>query len=394
MKFLLVSSYPNENSIHGMETVGGASYSKNMILALKDLDETNRIVVLADILDVDRVYEEDGVFVRRIWERGNIEHLGRLFKEILHEDADINIISFEMNMFGGPIQTGVFIFFLLLLKIMGKNIHLILHQVVSDFSPLEKNKVKLSVLNWLKDVFYVFLLFISTKTIVFEDKFKESLGNSQKITVIPHGVEAWKKVPKHVARKRLRLNEHAFYVLYFGYTSPYKGLEELIKMWKGTKNRKLIIAGGGNPNHMENKNYVKFLNKINRQAKKKNIITTGFVPEKKIPLYFSAADLVVLPYKMFMSSSGPLSFAFSFEKPILISKALEGYFESADFRNALRNSPLTKKNIVFTYNGQDFSEKISWASQNIRKLVEFSKEMKERRAWEKIRKEYREILVS
>ena len=128
-------------------------------------------------------------------------------------------------------------------------------------------------------------------------------------------------------------------------------------------------------------------NEINR----KKIITTGFVPEKKIAGYFSNTDLVILPYKMFFSSSGPLSLAFSFEKPFILSRPLIGYFDSPDFLEALRQTGLKKEDFIFDLNKVSFEHRLNWAKNNLDKLANFSRIMKEKRDWKTVAKQYEKL---
>ena len=118
---------------------------------------------------------------------------------------------------------------------------------------------------------------------------------------------------------------------------------------------------------------------------------TGFVPEKKIKTYYEVADVVLLPYRIFFSSSFPLSLAFSYEKPVLISKQLKNYFKSVDFQKALKASGLKEKDIVI-----DFKKDLTSAIKNIQKkneqFVKFSQEIKKLRSIENIAKKFANVL--
>ena len=43
------------------------------------------------------------------------------------------------------------------------------------------------------------------------------------------------------------------------------------------------------------------------------------MPEERLPVYLSAADVIVFPHKYLIASSGPLSMAVAVGKPILLS---------------------------------------------------------------------------
>jgi glycosyltransferase involved in cell wall biosynthesis len=120
---------------------------------------------------------------------------------------------------------------------------------------------------------------------------------------------------------------------------------------------------------------------------------TGFVKEEDIPLYFSASDVVVLPYRTLMSASGPLSIAFSFNKPFLVSKALAGMFETEDIKEALSKLGIDKNDLIFEE--KDIQSKIKRIKEDKRfknKLEELSKILAQKRNWEEISKAYYETI--
>jgi len=183
-----------------------------------------------------------------------------------------------------------------------------------------------------------------------------------------------------------------FYVLYFGFLSPYKGANLLVEQWTKNKGERLILAGGGNPNHMKDKGYARFVNNTLEKAKTIGILAPGFIPEKEIPLYFSATDLFILPYQVFMSSSGPLSMAFGFEKPVLLSHQLAGYFETDDMKETLKEAGLKPSDVIFDFDLNNLNQKLKWARKNMSKLRKFSLLMSEKRNWKNIGKMYLKVL--
>jgi hypothetical protein len=125
-----------------------------------------------------------------------------------------------------------------------------MHQVLSDRS-LEQNPLKAFFLNLAKTLLYKLILLSSTKIVVFEEQLKTQLLNrhsgkqskastlpestdpgqarmtdkEDKVLVIPHFVPASQKsMTKETARKELGWNDKEFYLLYFGYIAPIKGL--------------------------------------------------------------------------------------------------------------------------------------------------------------------------
>jgi glycosyltransferase involved in cell wall biosynthesis len=131
------------------------------------------------------------------------------------------------------------------------------------------------------------------------------------------------KINKSVARQKLKLNKNNI-ILYFGIIRDYKGLEVLINSLHLLKLRNndfhLLIAGEcyGNKN--------KYLDLI-KQLKLVDYITwqDEYIPDDQVVKYFSATDVVVLPYRS-ASQSGIAQIAYHYNIPIIVSD-IEGLKE-------------------------------------------------------------------
>jgi len=389
MSLLVISSYPEKHKTHDEKTVGGASYAKNTILFIKKQNPDLKITVFAEEFNGFESYIDDGdILVKRIWKRNNISSLIKLFFEVLKNKDPKILIEFEMFMFGGLIYTSVFLLTLGLLKIFGKQNYLVLHQVVSDLSSFEKNTIKRLVYSSFRKILYSYLYLISNKIIVFEEYLKEILNLGDKIVVIPHAVEQKSILDKKESKQRLELDINQKYILSFGYISPYKGIDKFIENYPNKTDYKLIVAGGINPNHSKNPEYIDFVDKVKIKASEIGAISIGFVKESEIELYFSACDIVVLPYQTFMSSSGPLALAFSYEKPVMLSSSLEKYFLTNDFKIACEGSNLNPQDFLFEFSDISIKDRINYISLNRAKFVKFSSNIKSARSWETISKCY------
>ena len=157
----------------------------------------------------------------------------------------------------------------------------------------------------------------------------------------------------------------------------------MIEIAKANKNINFIIAGGPSFTQRNKSHYQKYLKKFSNLPK--NLKITGFVKERQIPLYFSVSDLIILPYRSMISSSGPLSLAFSFEKPMILSNKLKSYLKSKDFNKNLKNIGLNEK-----YMFKDFekNKRINLNKVIISKLIQFSRSMKAIRDYKKISNQY------
>lgn len=410
-KLLVISSYPPKGGTHHKKIVGSASYAKNTV---SSLPENVIITVLGeDLADSRQAYKEGkNVFVKRVWKRGHLYSYISLFKEILkHKNTENILFEFELAMFGGMFSLIPLPFFLFALRLMGKKVTFVFHQVIIDIKEMHghlnvsENGFYTDALNLLLYLFYLLTYKSASRIIVFDEIFKKGLtrfGNPEKIIVIPHGVEEFNKVPtKAMARGKLGIRKNDFMLLCFGFLAWYKGTDWMVNAFKAIEKENktkrkitLVVAGGPNPNHLDKAYYRKYIRNIQNECRKNNIILTGFVPEKKIPLYFQAADLVVVPYRTLMSASGPLSIAISFKKPFLVSRTLSNIFETEDMQEVLKHAKINKEDLVFDLNGEIVKKiKALIRSKTLtKKASNLSLLLKKERAWKNIGKDYYEEL--
>jgi glycosyltransferase involved in cell wall biosynthesis len=145
----------------------------------------------------------------------------------------------------------------------------------------------------------------------------------QKITIIPHGIyDHYEKIEN--AREILGINED-FVILFFGLLRPYKGVQDLIKAFERLPNEirnnsRLLIVG----ETWEDKESVKAVEKS--PFKDKITIVNKYVPDSEVSIYFSAADVLVLPYTR-ASQSGVAHIGMSYGLPIIATK-VGGLLES------------------------------------------------------------------
>lgn len=126
------------------------------------------------------------------------------------------------------------------------------------------------------------------------------------------------KIDKKEARKQLGLLESDEVMLFFGLIRDYKGLDVLLQAMTDyrikTRGTKLIIAGEYYSGQEEYEKFIKE-NNLSEQL----LLATHFIPTEKVSLYFSAADVVVQPYKT-ATQSGITQIAIHFEKPMIVTR--------------------------------------------------------------------------
>lgn len=118
-------------------------------------------------------------------------------------------------------------------------------------------------------------------------------------------------------RKKLGYSDDDFILLFFGYVRKYKGLDLLIEAFpqikKSHASAKLLIVGEfyDDPNI--------YLEQIKQLGIEDDIkIINQFVPNEDVGQYYTASDLVILPYRS-ATQSGILNVAYGFLKPVLVT---------------------------------------------------------------------------
>lgn len=144
-----------------------------------------------------------------------------------------------------------------------------------------------------------------------------------KVHVIPHGVfthlaPAPSAPPPHETDKPV--------VLFFGLLRPYKGLDVLLRAWRGIEGAELWIAGMPRMD----------ISSLLAGAPAGVRFDARFIADEELPAYFRRADLVVLPY-LEADQSGVLFTALAFGKPLLLSDV--GGFAEIAATGAARMAP-------------------------------------------------------
>ncbi|MCF8448280.1 MAG: glycosyltransferase [Taibaiella sp.] len=126
-------------------------------------------------------------------------------------------------------------------------------------------------------------------------------------------------VSKQDACRKLELDPAKKYILFFGFIREYKGLDWLLEAMADKRivaaGIELIAAG-----EYYNKDVEAANNSIiaTHNLQSRVHLTTDFIPNSEVRFYFSAADLVVQPYKH-ATQSGITQIAFHFEKPMVVT---------------------------------------------------------------------------
>ena len=166
-----------------------------------------------------------------------------------------------------------------------------------------------------------------------------------KIHVIPLGLfDHHEHTPYEKAKRELNINEE-FVILSFGLIRNYKGIPYLIKAFEQLpidvlEKSRLLIVG----EIWENKEELLQQVELSPYCDKITLIN-DYIPDDKVGLYFSASNIVVLPY-LRASQSGVAHIAMSFGKPVVVSN-VGGLSESmADYTGTLFVKPADVNDIT------------------------------------------------
>ncbi len=241
---------------------------------------------------------------RRLLDSVNPINWIKIGKLIQKEEPDWLIIKFWMPFFGPALGT--------VAKYARKNkktkIALLCHNII----PHEKRSGDESLTKYLFKHVDKFIVLSSTV----EEQLKQFVPNADyKVLYHPVYSNFGDIVSQKEAKVYINVKAEKL-ILFFGFIREYKGLDILIKALPklNNKNIKLVVAGEFYSNKIKYEELIREHNLEDRIILKDN-----FIPSDDVKYYFSAADLVVLPYRS-ATQSGIIQVSNNFCKPVISTK--------------------------------------------------------------------------
>jgi glycosyltransferase involved in cell wall biosynthesis len=205
-----------------------------------------------------------------------------------------------------------------------------------------------------------------------------------KVIVRPHPLynHFGHKIDKAKSQQQLGLDPTKKTLLFFGLIRDYKGLDNLIKAFGMLdESYQLIIAGESYGD------FQKYRDEIDKIPYKQNIKTAiEYIDDNRVTNFFSAADVVVLPYRS-ATQSGITAIAYHFNVPVIATN-VGGLEESIQHEKTgfivKENSPASiaesirkfyNSNIDFNVGISNLREELSW-SRFSNDLVDFAVSLK------------------
>ena len=185
------------------------------------------------------------------------------------------------------------------------------------------------------------------------------------------GSESAHRLTLQGARDNLRISKDKLTLLFFGFVRPYKGLDLLIEAMSIIRERldaQLLIVG----EFWENR--ARFDEMLSELALEENVrIIDSYVPDDEVLLYFTAADIVVLPYRE-ATQSGVIQIAYGFRKPVIttnvgglpevVEDGKTGYVVPKDSPEAIADALLRfageRTTVDFAANIEAILDRFSW----------------------------------
>ncbi len=143
---------------------------------------------------------------------------------------------------------------------------------------------------------------------------------SAKFIKLPHGIfEIFgEPMPISDARRLLELPQDVPVILFFGYIRKYKGLDILLhavpKLLEKMPELRIVVAGEYYGDEAEYRSLISSLGIPERNL----LFATDYIPNDEVAKYFSAANVVVLPYRS-ATQSGIVPIAYQFDKPVIVT---------------------------------------------------------------------------
>jgi glycosyltransferase involved in cell wall biosynthesis len=133
---------------------------------------------------------------------------------------------------------------------------------------------------------------------------------------VPHPVyeNFGESIERREARRKIGLREDENTALFFGYVRKYKGLHVLLDSMREvlrSVNVKLMVVGEF---YDDERTYLQQIEKLD--LRNNVMVVDNYVPNDEVAKYFSASDVVVLPY-LDATQSGIAQIAYNFDKPVI-----------------------------------------------------------------------------
>lgn len=303
MKVLLVNAYTGGHNVLYTKKIAKYLVENNIEVSLLTSNEFDSEIQNVEIIKIDDCsHKYNNSVFKKICKR-------IYYKKILELDLE-NKYDIIHLLYLDPETIPMLLSLIILRKI--KKISKIIGTVhwTSNLAGKEgiKSKSKIFMFNFSKKLVDLYFVHGENAKKDLADKLRL---NRNIIYIIPYGTEPYKSINRQNCRKYLKINEVEKVFLMFAGLTPYKGFDVLLESLSKI-NIEITLILAGMPY-----GYKHIINTLNYKNIK-IIKYLKYVEDEKIPLFFGAADVLLLPYKNEITGqSGPLTIAATYGVPMI-----------------------------------------------------------------------------
>ncbi len=324
-RVVLVTPYP----YHGQRSISGvASYSRELLGALLAMGLDVEVWAERGVEDSHQLKMESDRVIRT-WRLGLWAGLD-LWRTMHARRPTVLHVQMEYFIFGGWLGFVSLMAFLGVARFAGLRVLATAHQVLR-LQGLRREvlhqfgvKMPVWVARFLGYLSFVLLGKLADVIFVHEEVFRDRLVREygidpRRVAVVRHGV------PDVQGTRRLRRSRR---LLIFGYLKWYKGFDIVLRAFREVAPEfpdwKLVVAGGLPSGLGRTHPHTRFSDILSALAYPlgDRVEFLGYVGDAEIPELFQRVDLVLFPYRVLFSASGPLALAIGYRKAFVISEAL------------------------------------------------------------------------
>jgi glycosyltransferase involved in cell wall biosynthesis len=399
---LVISKYPHRNigeSFHGV-----AVYTRDTLQAISKHTKQKFVVLVERQYGRQAKLESDGsILILPSFEHHSVKVFVQLWSVLKQFDQVKNIqLHSEFYNSGNLLQMSLLLPFLYGLRLQGRIISFIAHNVVHDFAFLQrhfgkdKTDRRFSLLSQLVPWYYRLLSLGVEQFITLDESIRQRLSsylwrkNQVKATSIWLKNKKITKQARAQARREFSLNNQDLVLAVFGFMSHYKGVDLLLQHFLRFKKEfpksrfKLLLAGGMAPSQKDQPHYLDFYRQVQKRASQHTDITlTGFIPDHQLARYMAIVDVVLLPYRGILGASASWAMVLNYAKACFFSEALEPYLQAADVKLAMKQAKLAQEELLFALNYAAFRRlllTLEKDKQLLSKAQSFSKALRQLRS--------------
>lgn len=374
MKVCIVSPHVPSDDAIGLYTAQIAA----------ELCKKAEVVVLANkgpnLPTLSRIEQNEGgchYTVLRIWSP-SLFYPFTIFREIVRQKPDVVHAQHEYFLYGKGLMGVLFLIVLLLTRLCQVPLVVTMHHVIPrERADVFRDFIRIRIPVVAIKAFLTFFngfFSISNKIVVASTAFEQTLSidykiSDKKIEVVQHFASPNKpnvgEDNSLNAKRRLRLYGKTV-ALFFGYIRPDKGIEyvlyslpDVIRIFP---NVIFSVVGKAQPNYHAYFDFIQRL--VDKLELSQYVRFENYVPEELLPVFFTAADVVIFPYTSTIGRTpiAHLNVA-SHGKPIIATNIDCFEKDFTDHENAIlippKNPDALSKSIIEVFADPTLSNRLS-----------------------------------